>query len=101
MADPNRRPIDLTKRMIVGIFSNGRFDNGGRFYSGWWQHVPSDLCKHITIDGKGTNEYDYSQLKPHIVYFLHGRELGADSAFGRVFDGDHRDFVKAAFNIMM
>ena len=68
MADLDKRPIDLTERMLVRIFSNGRFDYGGRFYRGWWQHVPSDLRKHITIDGKATNEYDYSQLNPHMIY---------------------------------
>ena len=101
MADPNKRPIDLTRRMLVRIFSNGRFDQGGRFYRGWWENVPSEYRRYITIDGKRTNEYDYSQLNPHMVYFLRGKELGSEDAYSRVFDGEHRDLVKEAFNAMV
>ena len=98
MADPDKRPIDLTRRMLVRICSNGRLDHGGRFYRGWWENVPSEYRKYITIDGKRTNEYDYSQLNPHMVYFLRGKELGSEDAYSRVFDGEHRDLVKEAFN---
>ena len=101
MTDPEKRPIDLTRRTLVRIFSNGRFDQGGRFYRGWWENVPSEYRKYITINGKRTNEYDYSQLNPHMVYFLRGKELGSEDAYGRVFDGEHRDLVKEAFNAMV
>lgn len=101
MTDPKKRPIDLTRRSLVRIFSNGRFDHGGRFYRGWWENVPSDFRRYITIDGKRTNEYDYSQLNPHMVYFLRGKTLGSEDAYSRVFDGEHRDLVKEAFNAMI
>jgi hypothetical protein len=101
MTDPEKRPIDLTRRTLVRIFSNGRFDQGGRFYRGWWENVPSEYRKYITINGKRTNEYDYSQLNPHMVYFLRGKELGSEDAYGRVFDGEHLDLVKEAFNAMV
>ena len=101
MADPNKQPIDLTRRKLVRIFSEGRFDRGGRFYRGWWENVPSEYRKYITIDGKRTNEYDYSQLNPHMVYILREKELGSEDAYGRVFDGEHRDLVKEAFNAMV
>ena len=84
MTDPKKRPIDLTRRSLVRIFSNGRFDHGGRFYRGWWENVPSEYRKCITIDGKRTNEYDYSQLNPHMVYFLRGKTLGSEDAYSRV-----------------
>ena len=101
MADPNKQPIDLTRRKLVRIFSEGRFDRGGRFYQGWWENVPSKYRKYITIDGKRTNEYDYAQLNPHMVYILREKELGSEDAYGRVFDGEHRDLVKEAFNAMV
>jgi hypothetical protein len=101
MADPNKQPIDLTRRKLFRIFSEGRFDRGGRFYRGWWENVPSEYRKYITIDGKRTNEYDYSQLNPHMVYILREKELGSEDAYGRVFDGEHRDLVKEAFNAMV
>lgn len=37
----NKEPIDFSKRTLVRIFSNGSFKEGGRFYRGWWQNVPS------------------------------------------------------------
>ena len=101
MADPKKQPIDLTRRKLVRIFSEGRFDRGGRFYRGWWENVPGEYRKYITIDGKRTNEYDYSQLNPHMVYMLREKELGSEDAYGRVFDGEHRDLVKEAFNAMI
>ena len=101
MADPRKQPIDLTRRKLVRIFSEGRFDRGGRFYQGWWQNVPSEYRPFITIAGKKTCEYDFSQLTPHMVYFLRDKELGSEDSYDRVFDCDHRDLVKKAFNAMM
>jgi hypothetical protein len=101
MADPKKQPIDLTRRTLVRIFSEGRFDRGGRFYRGWWQYVPSEDRPYITIAGKKTCEYDFSQLNPHMVYFLRDKELGSEDAYDRVFDCDHRDLVKEGFSAMM
>jgi hypothetical protein len=99
--DENKNPIDLSARNLVRIFSNGSFKEGGRFYRGWWQNVPSDYRKHITIDMKKTCEYDFSQLNPHMLYFAYHKELGSEDAYGRVLDGEHRDLVKSAFNAMI
>ena len=101
LLDEDKQPIDFTQRILTRIFSNGRFDQGGRFYRAWWHNVPSEYRKFITIDGKPTCEYDYSQLNPHMAYFMRGRELGSEDAYSRVFDGEHRPLVKEAFNAMM
>ncbi len=100
-ADPKRRPLDLTRRKLVRIFLEGRFDRGGRFYRGWWQDVPCEYRSYITIAGKKTCEYDFSQLIPQMVYFLRDKELGVEDAYDRVFDCAHRDLVKETFNAMM
>jgi hypothetical protein len=101
LLDDAKQPVDFTQRVLTRIFSNGRFDQGGRFYRAWWHNVPSEFRKFITIDGKRTSEYDYSQLNPHMAYYLRGAELGSEDAYGRVFDGEHRPLVKEAFNAMM
>lgn len=58
-SDDEKLPIYLSARTLVRIFSNGSFNGsfkeGGRFYRGWWQNVPSAYRKHITIDMKKTN----------------------------------------------
>ena len=56
---PNKEPIDFSKRSLVRMFSNGSFKEGGRFYRGWWQNVPSEYRNYITIDEKRTAEVDF------------------------------------------
>ncbi|MDC3234638.1 hypothetical protein OBB02_01175 [Candidatus Puniceispirillum sp.] len=99
--EQDQSPIDFSKRILTRIFSNGRFDHGGRFCRAWWHNVPIEYRKYITIDGKRTCEYDYSLLNPHMVYFLRGAKMGDEDAYDRVFDGEHRDIVKEAFNTMI
>ena len=101
LLDDEKQPVDFSKWALVRIFSNGSFEHGGRFYRAWWQQVPSELRPYITLDGKKTWEYDYSQLNPHMVYYLRGKELGNEDAYDRVFDGEHRPLVKEAFNAMI
>lgn len=50
------------------IFSRGSFKKGGRFYGGWWQFIPSEYRRYITINGFPTVEVDYSELHPRMVY---------------------------------
>ena len=71
--DENKSPIDFSKRILTRIFSNGRFDHGGRFYRAWWHNVPSEYRQFITIDSKKTQEYDFSQLGPNMIYSLYNR----------------------------
>ena len=97
----DKDPIDLSKRFLVRIFTNGSFKEGGRFYRGWWQNVPSEYRRFITIDTKKTKEYDYSQLNPNMIYAAYNLELGSEDAYNRVLDGEHRDTVKQAFNAMI
>ena len=42
------------ERTVRRIFNNGSFEEGGRFYGGWWERVPSRYRPQITIDGMPT-----------------------------------------------
>ena len=95
-----KQPIDLTKRTLVRIFTNNSFEEGGRFYRGWWQNIQSEYRPYITIDSKATSEHDYSQLNPNMIYSAYNKELGSEDAYSRVAGDDHRDVVKQAFNAM-
>ena len=100
--DQDREPIDLSRRTLSRIFANNSWQEGGRFYGGWWQGVPKEYRPYITIDGKRTVEYDYAQINPHIAYAQVGAELGEADAYTRVFeDVDLRPVVKEAFNAML
>ena len=100
LSDSDKEPIDLTKKVLVRIFINNSFGEGGRFYRGWWQNVPSEYRPFITINTKSTQEHDYSQLNPNMIYSLYNHELGSEDAYSRVLGEEHRDVVKEAFNAM-
>ena len=100
LSDSEKEPIDLTKKLLVRIFINNSFGEGGRFYRGWWQNVPSEYRPFITINSKSTQEHDYSQLNPNMIYSLYNHELGSEDAYSRVLGEEHRNIVKEAFNAM-
>ena len=100
LIDNDKEPIDLTDKVLVRIFINNSFGEGGRFYRGWWQNVPSEYRPYITINSKLTQEHDYSQLNPNMIYSLYNHELGSEDAYSRVLGPEHREVVKEAFNAM-
>ena len=59
--DKTKQPIDLSQRTLVRMFANGSFGEGGKFYRGRWQNVPSDYCKYTTIDGLRTADFERQQ----------------------------------------
>jgi hypothetical protein len=56
------------------VFSNGSWDQGGRYHGGWWQRIPSDLRACIAIDGAKDRsvEVDYSGLHIALLYAIEG-----------------------------
>ncbi|MEQ1933098.1 MAG: RHS repeat domain-containing protein, partial [Fimbriimonadaceae bacterium] len=95
---PNRPSIDLTQRTVYRVFNNGTFEDGGRFYGGWWQSVPKAYRPYIPIDGKQTVEVDYSSMHPTILYAELGIPMPDDPyAFGS-FD---RQVVKRTINALL
>jgi hypothetical protein len=90
--------VNLTKRTIYRVFNNGSFDEGGRFYGGWWQSVPKVWRPYITINGKQTVEVDYSAMHPTILYHWEGLEIPDEPyliGFGS------KEVVKATFNALI
>ncbi|MAE50206.1 MAG: hypothetical protein CMH27_00170 [Micavibrio sp.] len=93
------RFIDESAVKLYRIFSDGQFNRGGRFYRGWWQQVPKDFRKYITIDGQPTVELDYSRYHISILY----------TQLGLIPEGDpydihpkvHKDVIKYAINAML
>ena len=54
------------------VFNNAKWEEGGRFYGGWWQTLPKKWRKRITILGFPTHEIDYSGLHIAILYAREG-----------------------------
>ena len=88
------------ERTVRRIFNNSSFEEGGRFYGGWWERVPSRYRPHIIIDGMPTVEMDYSAIQPRLLLAERGVEpdgdpydIGIDERFGPL--------VKETFNRLL
>jgi hypothetical protein len=107
--DNQSSEINFYQTQIVRIYARGQTNKGGRFYRGWWQHVPSDIRRHILIDGHKTIEIDYSGMSMRLLYASEGVELDLDAdVYNLGFDdwtGDKdprrpiiKTYVNAVFN---
>ncbi|NVK36164.1 MAG: hypothetical protein HWE23_16895 [Rhodobacteraceae bacterium] len=98
--DRDRPFIDFTQRTLVRIFSNGDWEQGGRFYRGWWQSVPKECRQHITINDKRACEIDFSTLHPTLLYAVAGERLEGD-AYDIDLPNIPRKLIKRTFNMMI
>lgn len=94
----NRKsPIDFTRVYLRRIFNNGSFKQGGRFYHGWWQEIPSKYRKRITIDGEDTIEIDFSSMHFVMMYAKEGLDTPDSDPYQ--ITGLERKRVKTSLNI--
>jgi hypothetical protein len=94
--------LDFTKARLSRIFNNASFEQGGRFYGGWWQQIPGDYRVHITINGKRTVQLDFSGMHFAIMYADMGMDLPMDDPYSLDGYGGHlRVHIKKAFNIII
>lgn len=95
--------IDYTRKLLYRVFNNGSFEQGGRFYGGWWQSVPSDYRPYLRIDDEITVEPDFTAIHIKLIYAMAGEQIPCtDDPF--ILDGltiQSRKFMKALFNIML
>lgn len=70
--------INQQDKFVRRIFNNERWDQGGRFYGGWWQRCPKEFRKKIMIDGFRTAEVDFSGLHIVILYAQRGINYWAE-----------------------
>lgn len=66
----NAPVVSFSQVTLRRIFTRDRIDLGGRFYGGWWQLIPSEMRKHIGIDGHLTVEADFSGMALNCLYAL-------------------------------
>jgi|HubBroStandDraft_5_1064220.scaffolds.fasta_scaffold48076_1 hypothetical protein len=72
------RLLDLSAKSLYRVFNNGDWQQGGRFYGGWWQIVPSSWRESIAIDGEKTVELDYSGFLTRAIYHAEGIDFRGD-----------------------
>ena len=102
--------LRLHDRHLYRVFNSLDFNKGGRFYGGWWEGIPSEYRAKLLINGKRTEELDFSSLHPTILYAKHGLALPKDAyelslrptkfPKGKSIV-DFRKVVKRAFNAML
>lgn len=88
------------KSDLYRVFNNRSFEQGGRFYGGWWQHAKKHLRPFITIDGQATVEADFKGLHPAILFAKAGLEIPPDpySLVPGIADNETlRDHAKTTF----
>jgi hypothetical protein len=67
------RVLNFSQVALRRIFAKGSLDRGGRLYGGWWQTIPKDYRRFITINGRPTVEVDFSEMHPTMLYLLKGQ----------------------------
>jgi len=55
-------------KFIRRIFNNSNWNDGGRFYGGWWQGIDGSHRKGIRFNNTSTVEIDYSSLHVILAY---------------------------------
>jgi len=70
--------INQQDKFVRRIFNNSRWDEGGRFYGGWWQRCPKVYRKRIVFDGVATAEIDFSGIHIVILYAQEGINYWAE-----------------------
>jgi hypothetical protein len=93
------RYLDWKDRRLYRVFNNGSFEEGGRFYGGWWQYIPSKWRPYITINGHPAWESDFSHMQPAILYALADQPLEryAYEIDGIELTDKHKDAIKRTF----
>lgn len=91
------RRLDLSGRTLYRVFNNSSFEQGGRFYGGWWQGVPSKKRQYITINDNPTRELDYSKMQPAMLYTMEGVSLVGDAYAIEGVPTDFRPLLKKTF----
>lgn len=71
-----RKDLDFSVNQLYRIFNNGTFEDGGRFYGGWWQSIGEDTRRNICIDGEETIELDYEALHARLLHHQSGLDWG-------------------------
>lgn len=71
--------LNLQSVQLSRIFARGSMEKGGRFYRGWWQHIPSIHRPHIRINGLKTDEIDFGGIAIRMLYSYAGTNFIGES----------------------
>ncbi len=99
---PGGRPVDTLDRRLRRVFTQGRFDSGGRLYGGFWQLLgKATRLKGLTLTREEVVELDYGQMNPRILYGLCGAQPPECDAYAIPGYQRFRPGVKKVMNSMI
>ena len=99
---PGGKPVDTLDRRLRRVFTQGRFDCGGRLFGGFWQPLGKEARrKGLMINGEYVAELDYGQMNPRILYGLCGAEPPEGDAYSVPGIKHSRSGVKKVLNAML
>jgi hypothetical protein len=67
-----RIKFNRNEKFVRRIFNNKSWEDGGRFYGGFWQRLPKDWRVKIALNNSPIVEIDYSGLHIVILYAQQG-----------------------------
>lgn len=94
---------DLSAVQLYRVFNNRSWEQGGRFYGGWWQRRSKAERARILIDGEVTVELDYKAFQPRLCYHLERLTLPAttDPHLIPGYGQPYREAAKRAFGQLL
>lgn len=105
----SRSDIDDERKTTHRVFNNGRMNEGGRLYGGFWQSLsgakdgkPDERADDICINDEHLVGLDYGQIAVRMLYSFEGKQLEMEDAY--VLEGwgpESREGMKKLINAMI
>ncbi|MER9225090.1 hypothetical protein NKI39_05450 [Mesorhizobium sp. M0664] len=97
-----RTQFSIRDRRLRRIFTQSRFDSGGRLFGGFWQ----SLRKHerrqgLWMSGERAVELDYGQVGPRILYGMAGHKPPFEDLYDIWGHGLNRPGIKKVMSAMI
>ncbi len=101
-AEEGKSVADVGDRAMRRVFTQGRFDCGGRLFGGFWQSLSKDdRARAIRIGAETVVELDFGQMNPRICYGLARTPAPPGDLYSVPDLADYRDGVKTVMNAML
>lgn len=99
--NPVNRALLVPSQLRLYRQFKGDWYSGGRFYGSWFQNIPSEARRFITINGERTVEIDYSSLHPVLLYADGGLPITGDPYALPDVSDEERGKLKLIFQFMV
>lgn len=94
--------FDIRDRRLRRIFTQARFDSGGRLFGGFWQQLRKhERRQGLRIGGEKAVELDYGQVGPRILYGMAGHQPATNDLYSMHGYNQQRDGVKKVMSAMI